>query len=179
MRHRSMRQVKLSPGPMHNAVGWNPETDIPDGNRIHSVRKARKERPAILAPDRGLVPPVPREPDLRKYDLKPVVVRLYQKPDVLAGVYRAIAPVRQAGEDFKDYLARPLMFRLVDLKFFPEDATQDTLFLWLDEVQTMYFFGPEEVFVIRNRVVWERVNADRLKSPYTPGLLARRARRLA
>lgn len=164
-------RTTLSPGPDHNPVAWNPETDIPNGNR-----------PAYAYPKRMTSGEIANEGMRRLVGERHVADPLTTftlVPDVLAAVYRAISPSRTAGMDYTAYLALPLSFQLVDLRHFAADAPESDLLDWLDVVQKRYHFDPAEVFVIRDRLTFEDNNSDRLKRAYTPGMLRRRQRRLA
>jgi len=107
----------------------------------------------------------------------PALVAPIPAPDLLAGVYRAVAPLRDENDRYQDYLKRPLNFQLIDMKFFPGDADVVELEGWLSKVARTYRFDPAEVFVTRDRAQFERTYEGRLKRAYTPGQLARRAGR--
>ena len=197
-------RTKLSPGPDHNPVAWNPETDVPDGNRTDLNRPRRMTsgeiagegmRRILNEPEAHVADPLKVRVWARNqldqpstFDSLPEADAMRQEdpdatfslvPDVLAAVYRAIAPIQTAGMDYTAYLALPLSFQLVDLKYFGADATDEELIDWLDAVQARYYFDPAEVFVIRDRLEFENENTARLKRPYTPDMLRRRQRRLA
>lgn len=155
-------RVTLSPGPDHNAVAWNPETDIPAGNRPDSWEEHEAEIEAARALAREHNAALDRE----------------KAGSIEAAVYRAISPQRQEGETYTEYLGRPLTFRRVSLEFFDFDTTTAELEAWLDVVQQANTFDPAEVFVIRNRAAFEAKYAARLKRPYTPSMLLRRQRRI-
>lgn len=100
------------------------------------------------------------------------------EPDVQAGVYYAVQPPRPDGMDYVEWLALPLSFRLVELRDYPADENMDNLIDWCTLVGEGYDFDPAEVFVIRDRRVFETNLAEKILRPYSLGALKRRTRGL-
>jgi hypothetical protein len=162
---------------MNNAVAWNPETDIPMGNRpayaypnpLNAAQEAYLDRLAGVA----------HHEDPKPEDWQVRAAAAARPGVVLAGVYRAIAPTRDRNLEYLEWLRQPLQFRLVKEAVFPADVSDLKLEAWLDRVQASFHFDPAELFYIRDRAKFDDTYADRIRRPYTPGDLARRVRRLA
>ncbi len=97
---------------------------------------------------------------------------------LLSRVYRAVLPVREPGMTYTEHAQLPLSFRLVDLKFFPSAAHLTELEGWLSKVGRTYGFDPAEVFVVRDRLTFERDHKDKILRAFAPGELKRRAQRV-
>jgi len=97
--------------------------------------------------------------------------------DLMAGIYRAIPPVREHGMDYSEYVSMPLSYRLVELRFFDGDAPASELEDWLTDVVEVNFFSHAELFSVRDRAEFERKYRPRMLRPYTPSDLRRRRMR--
>lgn len=150
------RKPLVSPGPDHNPVGWKPETDIPDGNRLESIREPIQATLAHL--DRVMQ---------ARAQIGPLPPTFAMVPPIEAAVYLAVP--QRGSED--------LLWRRVVTQQFSGDVTDTSLLTWLDSVQDMYGFGPEEIFYVRDWPSFEIEQEDRLQprlSEYELDLLERR-----
>lgn len=156
--HRRLthRKPLVSPGPDHNPVGWKPETDIPDGNRLESIREPIQATLAHLD---------------RQYQaeagIAPHPVLLEPTAPIQAAVYLAVPQAHMEN----------LFWRRVTIREFPPGVTAAGLLEWLDSVQDLYGFGPEEVFYVRDWPSWELEEKRHMLpclSEYELDLLARR-----